>query len=119
MIVSLFDNDGRFVQVLDGDIDLVIKPTAQVTGLRYAEGSHGAGQYLVAGTVYDRPRNPAVLNGNLITGLAFGATIVINDAVYHCDDDHAELEFDQPGRYAIRVIAWPYLDKEFVLENPA
>lgn len=119
MIVSLFNKTGRFVQVLDGDFGLVIGPTVQATGLRYVEGSHGDGQYLVAGTVYDRPESPAVLNGSLITGLPFGATIVINDAVYHCDDDHVELEFDQPGTYAIRVIAWPYLDKEFVFENPA
>lgn len=119
MIVSLFDKSGRFVQELDGDAALVIEPTVQATGLRYAEGSHGDKQYLVAGTVYERPGNPAVLNGNLISGLPFGATIIINNAVYHCDDDHAELEFDQPGIYAIRVIAWPYLDKEFVFENPA
>lgn len=97
MIVSLFDHVGRFVQVLDGDIELVIKPTAQATGLRYAEGSHGDGQYLVAGQFLDRPQMGAVLDGNTIVGLPFGTTIIINDAAYQCDDDHAELEFDQPG----------------------
>lgn len=119
MIVSLFDHAGRFVQVLDGDIDLVIKPTVQATGLRYAEGSHGDGQYLVAGQVLDRPQMGAELNGNAIVGLPFGATIIINNTAYQCDDDHAELEFDQPGTYSIRVIAWPYLNKELVFENPA
>jgi len=46
-------------------------------------------------------------------------TIAINGTEYHCDSSTADLELFHPGVYKVKVTAWPYLDREFTIENPA
>lgn len=82
---------------------------------RFEGGTH----YVRDGAAILRPANPAVLTGLQLSGLPVPCTIRINGTAYPCSEAVADLQFDQPGTYAVRVEAWPYLDKEFNVENPA
>lgn len=79
------------------------------------EGSH----YVSNGEVLPRPQNGAYLDGMTLRGLPVPCTISINGVDYECTDTDAELSFDQPGEYVVLVRAFPALDKEFTVENPA
>ncbi len=65
----------------------------------------------------DRPPQDTYLDGMTLFDLPRPCTIVINEnKTYFWEHASAELQFDQPGAYTVRVVAWPYIDKEFVLE---
>jgi hypothetical protein len=74
---------------------------------------------VVDGAVVNRAPMPATLSGNVLNNLPVPCEIKVNDSTYYCDESSATLEFNQPGTYAITVIAWPYLDGEFEIVNPA
>lgn len=74
--------------------------------------------YVSNGGVHPRPQNPAQLDGLHLTHLPAPGAIHIDDASYPYDDTTVELEFEHPGTYRVRVECWPYLDKEFEIENP-
>jgi len=120
MIVTFFDVTGRFLQVLEGDFNLVIEPTAATLAMPYIEGHYSYEDWLENGTVQKRPACPASLNGTTLHDVPANSTIAINDQTYDCEDGGTvELEFDQPGTYHVRITCWPYLDGEFIYENPA
>lgn len=73
-----------------------------------------ATEYVLDRTIVARPACPAVLTGATLSALPAPCVLAINDAVYQCDDDHAELSLP-PGEYRIKVSAWPYLDADFIL----
>lgn len=75
--------------------------------------------YVVDGIVVNRPENPTTLTGRTLHNVPVPATIKINAAIYEAVESEVELSFNQPGTYTVKVIAWPYLDKEFQIENPA
>lgn len=75
--------------------------------------------YIRDGRVVQRPPNTVTLTGHMLTNIPVPSSVVINGASYPCDDTTAELEFEYPGTYHIRVESWPHMDKEFVVENPA
>lgn len=80
---------------------------------------YGQDVYTVSGQVVPRPVNPATRDGHTLMNLPAPCTIHINEAAYLCGDSIAVMTFSQPGTYRVRVEAWPYLDKEFTIENPA
>jgi hypothetical protein len=91
-------------------------PNAQL----FVEGEwFGKDVYIVGGVVTDRPQCTATLSGNTLSGLPVPCEIKVNGSAYACGESSATLEFNQPGTYAIKVIAWPYLDGEFSIVNPA
>jgi len=116
---SLFSQAGKFIQTAEGELDLVILPTVQALNARWAAGEYDDTYYLTSNGVEPRPPNPARLVGSDLLDLPCPCTITINGVAYACEDDHAELEFDQAGTYRIVVSKWPYLDAEFGYENPA
>lgn len=73
--------------------------------------------YIKKGQITDRPIQQTKLNGLTLTNLPVPCTIFINGTPYECESDTAELEFDQPTIYTIRVEAWPYQDFEVTYEN--
>jgi len=110
------DPDGRITGVYNLSPDAFAanqKRMGLVTGKANPETQYVSGVALAA-----RPQNPAVLSGCRLTQLPAPCTIIVNDTVYACDDSEADMEFDQPGTYRVRVIAWPCLDAEFNVENP-
>ena len=76
-------------------------------------------QYIKDGQITDRPIQQTKLNGLTLTGLPAPCTIYINGTPYECESDTAELEFDQPTTYTIRVESWPYQDWSTTYENQA
>ena len=71
------------------------------------------------GQVVPRLENPAILQGRVLNDLPVPCEILINNRRYEATTETVELEFDQPESYRVSVQAWPYLDKEFTIENPA
>lgn len=72
--------------------------------------------YVKDGAVEQRPECPAALNGMTINAVPVPAKILIGTTLYDCDEDHVDLSFDESGTHLVRVISWPYLDKEFSVE---
>jgi len=117
--VSFYDSNGRFTQTLDGDVDLVINPTAQGIGLPYVEGDYGTDHWFSDGAPQLRPACTAILNGATLYKVPANSVITINEQSYECEEGGiVEMEFNQPGTYRIRVTCWPYLDGDFEYENP-
>lgn len=73
--------------------------------------------YIKNGEITDRPKQQTELSGKTLENLPTPCTIYINGTAYECDSDTAELEFDQPTTYHIRVEAWPHQDWETTFEN--
>lgn len=71
--------------------------------------------YVFQNAIHARPTNPAILNGHVLSALPAPCKITINKIEYDCKDVTADLDFTYPGVYAIRVSAWPYLDKDFTV----
>ncbi|OWT55281.1 hypothetical protein [Candidimonas nitroreducens] len=81
--------------------------------------AHPDTHYVLTGVPALRPTQATKLTGKTLTKLPVPCAIIIDGTTYDCADDHADLEFDAPGSYRVRVVAHPYLDKEFTIENPA
>ena len=76
-------------------------------------------EWVQRGSIKRKLSNPSEIKGNVIEGVPENSTIFINGVSYSEITGRVELEFDQPGKYHIRVESWPYLDKEFTIENPS
>lgn len=118
--VTFYDIQGRFTMSLHAD-DSTVEHNITQRGEPWVEGEHygRTDVYAHNGKLTVRPANPATLDGMTLRNLPHGTIVHINDTPYVCDDGYAELEFTQPGKYKVRVECWPYLDKEFTVENPA
>ncbi|CAB3670984.1 hypothetical protein LMG3458_01092 [Achromobacter deleyi] len=117
--VSFYDADGRIVGVMSAPHDCIVA-TGQHNQQQWAEGvSDPELHYVTQGVVTLRPENPALLDGRSLSRLPVPSVISIRGVDYPCDESVAELAFDQPGVYHVIVRAWPYLNKEFTVENPA
>ncbi|MFY3137177.1 hypothetical protein ACOTFF_10880 [Achromobacter xylosoxidans] len=119
-VYSLYDADGRVFSVLSlQQADQLGEMVAANGASGYVDGVvDGQSHYVRDGLVTPRPRGKAVLRGAMLSGLPVPSLISINRKEYLCNEANIELEFDQPGKYRIVVRAWPYLDKEFTVENP-
>lgn len=117
--IAFYDTDGRITGVLSGPSSSV-QATIEYLKTPFVNGEGNQDtDYVREGTIVARPECPAILSGKMLMGLPVPSHIKINDQDYPCDTNEVELEFDQPGKYRIVVQAWPHLDKEFTLENPA
>lgn len=72
-----------------------------------------ATHYVFNGALLLRPACPATLAGVTLSNVPTPSVITVNGVDYECEDDTVELEFDQPGTYAVIVHAFPYLEGEF------
>lgn len=73
--------------------------------------------YIKDGQITERPLQQTKLDGLTLTDLPVPCTILINGTPYERDSDTAELEFDQPTSYEIRVESWPYQEWSTTYEN--
>lgn len=71
-------------------------------------------QMVVNGGVQDRPANPTTLNGAVLSNVPVPAVVVINGASYSTNEATVELGLTM-GTYAVKVEAFPYLDKQFTV----
>lgn len=116
--ISHYDQSGKITSVVKSDAQTMQYCIEHATSPFVMGEYYGDDVYVANGVVQARPANPAVLNGLELTGLPTPCTIHINNVAYPCSETSVELEFDQPMTYRVRVEAWPYMDKEFTLENP-
>ena len=109
------DDNGRIIAAMQLRSDAY---EANRTNPNLIEGvASPATHYVKEGMVLDRPIQETFLDGNTLRNLPIPCQIQINDDIYECDDDNAELGFDFPMTYRVTVRAWPYLDAEFTYEN--
>jgi hypothetical protein len=110
-----FNEQGRIIATMS------LMPEAYEASLNHPRIIDGTAdirtQYVKDGKIVDRPVQETVLDGSTLRNLPAPCQIQINDDVYDCNDDHAELGFDLPITYRVTVCAWPYLDAEFTYEN--
>ena len=121
-IYSLYDADGRVFSVVSlQQQDLITDLAAslnQASG--HIEGSvDGDTHYVRDGQVVPRWKIRPFCKAGVLNDLPVPCEILINNRRYEATTETVELEFDQPGSYRVSVQAWPYLDKEFTIENPA
>lgn len=115
--ISFYDAQGEIVGSVGVDPQMYDQTRDQLDP--HVEGDwYGKDVYVSNGEVHPRPANPARLDGMTLRDLPTPGTIHIGDAQYPYDEPAVELEFEHPGTYTVRVESWPYLDKEFEVENP-
>ena len=115
--ITIYDDNGKVLQSISSNDPAQIEVNKignWIEGLADPE-SH----YIKNGQITERPIQQTKLNGLTLTGLPVPCTIHINGTPYDCDSDTAELEFDQPTTYEIRVESWPYQEWSTTYENKA
>lgn len=116
--ISFYNARGEITSSLSGDPGIV-ETTKQMTEDSWVDGDwYGQLLYVLNGEVVPRPENPATLSGQTLSNVPVPATIIVNGTSYESSESIVELGFSQPGTYAVKVVAWPHLDKEFSVENP-
>lgn len=119
MSISFYNERGEFTSSLSGDPG-VVETTKQLTTDPWIEGEwYGKPFYALNGEAVARPENPTTVSGQALENVPVPATVIINGVSYETNESRVELGFSQPGTYAVKVVAWPHLDKEFNVENPA
>lgn len=115
--ISFHNERGEIVGSLSGP-KATIDVTKQHTDDLWVNGTHdGAVSYVQDGAVRARPEQNTTLDGHTLMHLPVPCIIHINETAYDCDDDTAELVLDQNTTYAVVVEAWPFLDREYTIEN--
>lgn len=117
MAISFYSSRGEITGVVSGD-ECMLSTTKELSEIPWVEGDFwGKPIYVINGEVTNRPDNPTTVSGQTLENVPVPTTVIINGTSYETNEPEVELGFSQPGTYAVKVVAWPYLDKEFVIEN--
>lgn len=115
--ISFYNERGEITGSTSANED-TLAVTKQHAPFPWVDGEHDpATMYVNNGEAVARPVQATILDGTTLMHLPVPCVIEINGTEYECDDDTAELVFDQHATYNIVVRAWPYQDKEFTYEN--
>lgn len=114
--ISFYEPSGKIYAVLEGD-DSVINLNKQMTQSAWIDGMWDSKvYYVVNGLATLRPACPAQLNGLVLSNLPVPCVLDINGTSYNVDQ--AEVTLDLPTfASVVRVIAFPYLDGVFNVNN--
>lgn len=116
-IVSITNYDpetGAILGSITGDsLSVTANKTAHCVYGEYKSDTH----YINNGVAKQRPNQSTVLQGSTLRNLPIPCQIYINGTMYECDDGVAELSFNQPTSYHIKVVSFPFLDWEVTIEN--
>lgn len=82
----------------------------------YAIGDE-ATQYVLNGTLTERPSLSVTLTGSSLVGVPAGASVNIEGTEYPADGSNIELTFSHVGTYKIAISMFPYADMELTYEN--
>lgn len=116
--ISIYNARGEITTVMSGDAVAIQNTVDNITD-GWVDGAwDGKVKYVSGGSVLDRPENTATLSGLTLLNVPIPSTIQIGNQFYECTDGTAELAFNLPGTYKVKVISWPHLPKEFTVENP-
>ncbi|MCC9163133.1 hypothetical protein LNA76_07295 [Alcaligenes sp. MMA] len=115
--ITFYKENGRITGSLSGPPG-VINANKELSSESWIEGKYSAETYYVfEGAVREREDMEVIFEGGVLKNLPIPCEISINNKIYRIDDGVAELVFDQPGIYSLKISAWPFLDKEFEIEN--
>ena len=115
---SFYDSTGQITGVMRGP-RASVEATSEVAGVPFVEGASDSERYYVReGAIVERPASPAILSQHTLSALPVPCTIHVGKSAYACTDTVAELSFEHVGTFHVTVEAWPYLNKEFTVENP-
>jgi len=114
--ITFYEPNGAISATLQGD-EIVIEANKQAATENWIDGFWDSKKhYVLNGEAVLRPANPAVLTGLILSELPIPCVIDINGTRYDCSDESAELDLDA-GAHKITVIAFPYLNGVFNVEN--
>lgn len=117
MVITFYDITGKITGYLESEDPAQIE--VNKVGNWIPGQVNSETHYIKNGQIAERPIQQTKLTGLTLIDLPVPCTIFINDTPYECESDTAELEFDQPTSYTIRVEVWPYQDWETIYENQA
>lgn len=114
--ISFYNEIGEITGSLTGD-ESGIELNKQMSEVPWVEGDwFGKPVYVLNGVVTDRPVCPAVLNGLVLSDLPVPCVLDINGTKYNVDQSEVTLDLGT-GSFTITVIAFPYLDGVFHVDN--
>jgi hypothetical protein len=114
--ITFYESNGAITAVLQGD-QIVIDANKAATTENWIDGLwDGKTHYVLDGTATLRPDCPALLDGSTLTYLPAPCVIDINGVHYDCNEDTAEIDLGL-GAHQITVLAFPYLNGVFNVEN--
>jgi hypothetical protein len=114
--ITFYNEQGQFTGELFGDA-VVIELNKTLTENAWVDGSwYGKPYYALDGEAVLRPDCPAVIDGMVLTDLPVPCVLDINGTRYDADESEVELDLGA-GSFVIKVIAFPYLDGVFNVEN--
>lgn len=114
--ISFYNDQGSFTGELSGD-EIVINLNKELSEFEWIDGSwYGKPYYVLNGEATLRPACPAVLDGLILSDLPVPCVLDINGTQYNVDQPEVELDL-ATGLFIIKVIAFPYLDGVFDVEN--
>lgn len=108
--------NGRIIQNIEVRSDTAVQ--LMINDPDLVEGSpDGETQYVKDGEITPRPTQLTVFTGMALNNLPTPCQIIIDGTAYDgVDSPTVELEFDTEGTHNIKIVAFPYLDKEFTIE---
>jgi hypothetical protein len=117
--ISFYDSTGK-ITGMAGVEEAILPMIKEHTQAPFVDGAWlDMPVYVLNGEVVNRPENPTTISGFVLSNVPVPSTIKINSVSYEASESEIELSFNLPGTYAVTVSTWPYLDKEFQVENPA
>lgn len=118
MSITFYDpTSGRLIGTVSGGQD-TLELNKKKSTLPWVEGAYSDEGYFVRdGKVCIREPIPIYLEDGVFLNIPHSTQVFVNETEYLCRDSSLEIEFDQPGVYKISFHLWPYLPKEFTIEN--
>lgn len=115
--ISFYDSSGKVTSTISGDANYISFCKESIDA-PYVDGDlYGKAVYINNGAVFDRPEMPIKIVGMVLENVPYPAKLFINDSEYLVEEGTIELTLPYPGIYKIKIECWPYLDKEFEIEN--
>lgn len=115
--ISFYSARGEITGITSASAD-TIEATKQNAPWPWVDGKHDPeAVYVKNGEALARPVQNTILDGHTLMHLPIPCIVRINESDYDCDDSTAELVLDQNTTYTVTVIAWPFIDREFTIEN--
>lgn len=114
-IRSIYNLHGELIKIVSGSVKtLSVQEIPEGGG--YVEGGwDGRFYYVVDDTPTERPAMSCQTNSTTISNLPIPCSVTVNGETIEVPDGTLELSFGIPGTYKVKVVAWPYLDWEGVI----
>lgn len=108
---TFYDNEGRIVSSIRGDLSIMdLSQWNEFASID--EFAEDKSSYVLNGVITERPQNPAVLNGNIISGIPVPGSLWIDGVKYEITEDTVEISMSSTTR-PVLLECFPYLPITF------